>query len=137
MALGRNNTRGEKEEFKGKRRRPRKGLAVIFMLVAVIFVLLILLVGFITDWMWFGDLGYTSVFWKKLLTELEIGIPTFVVITLLTRFYLRTLKNGYFRKIESHEIPNAKRMNTVSWIYALLFGAGLGGFPEITEFNTF
>ena len=130
MALGRNNTRGEKEEFKGKRRRPRKGLAVIFMLVAVIFVLLILLVGFITDWMWFGDLGYTSVFWKKLLTELEIGIPTFVVITLLTRFYLRTLKNGYFRKIESHEIPNAKRMNTVSWIYALLFGAGMGLFAS-------
>ncbi|MBQ3292542.1 MAG: UPF0182 family protein [Mogibacterium sp.] len=96
------------------------------MILAVIVCLTVLLVGFITDWMWFKDLGYTSVFWKKLLTELEIGIPTFLVVTLLTRFYLRTLKNGYFRKIESHEIPNAKRMNSASWILSVLFGAGMG-----------
>ena len=115
-------------EFKGKRkpRGPRRGLSVIIMLIAVILCFLVLFVGFITDWMWFGDLGYTSVFWKKLLTELEILIPVFVVVTLLTRFYLRTLKTGYFRKIESHEIPNAKRMNGISWIIAILFGAGMG-----------
>lgn len=116
------------DEFKGKRKRkgPRKGLSVIIMILVVIIAMLVMLVGFITDWMWFKDLGYTTVFWKRLLTELEIGIPVFLVVALLTRFYLRTLKNGYFRKIESHEIPNAKRMNRMAWIISLLFGAGMG-----------
>ena len=89
--MARKNNNNADGEFKGKRKRPRKGLSVIIMILAVIVCLTVLLVGFITDWMWFKDLGYTSVFWKKLLTELEIGIPTFLVVTLLTSFYLRTL----------------------------------------------
>ena len=127
------------DEFKGKRKRkgPRKGLSVIIMLIAVIIALLVIFVGFITDWMWFKDLGYTSVFWKKLLTQLEILIPTLVIVTLLTRFYLRTLKNGYFKKIESHEIPNAKRMNGISWIISLLFGTGMGLFASSGTWLTF
>jgi hypothetical protein len=84
-----------------------------------------MLVGFITDWLWFGDLGYTSVFWKKLVTELEIALPVFIVMTLLMRFYLRTLKKGYFRLVESHEIPNERRINGVSWLLALAFGVGM------------
>ena len=43
-------------------------------------------------------------------------------MTLLARFYLRTLKNGYFKKVESHEIPNAKKINRVSWVLSALFG---------------
>ena len=118
--MKRNN---EKEaEFKGKRKKPRKLLPTLIMIVAVFLALVVMLVGFITDWMWFKDLGYTSVFWKKLVTQLEIAIPVFVVMTLLMRFYLRTLKNGYFRKIESHEIPNARRMNGIAWLLAIVFG---------------
>ena len=128
MAFGKNSkANSEEPEFKGKRRRkPRKGLSIIIMLIAIIICAVMMLVNYITDWMWFKDLGYTSVFWKKLITELEIGVPTFVVVGLLTRFYLRTLRNGYFRKIESHEIPNSKRMNSVAWILSVLFGAGVG-----------
>ena len=107
------------------------------MLIAVILALLVMFVGFITDWMWFKDLGYTSVFWKKLLTQIEIGIPTFVVITLLARFYLRTLKNGYFRKIESHEIPNARRINSTSWILSILFGGMVGFYASAGTWLTY
>ena len=110
------------DELKSRRKKPNKGLSFILMIIAVLLAFLLLTVGFITDWLWFKDLGYTSVFWKKLITQLEIGIPTFIVMTLLTRFYLRTLKNGYFRKIESHEIPNAKRINSVSWTLSGIFG---------------
>ena len=126
-----------KDEFKGKRRRPRKGLSVIIMLIAIILAAMVMLVGFITDWMWFKDLGYTTVFWKRLITELEIGIPVFIVVTLLTRFYLRTLKKGYFRQIESHEIPNERRMNVISWVLALLFGAGVGLYTSWGTWLTF
>ncbi|MBR2675113.1 MAG: UPF0182 family protein [Mogibacterium sp.] len=92
------------------------------MVIGVVMTMLLLTVGFITDWLWFKDLGYTSVFWKKLITEFQIGAPTFLIVTLLTRFYLRTLKKGYFKKIESHEIPNAKKLNSVSWLLAIVFG---------------
>ena len=127
MAFGRQkNTEGADPEFKGKRKRPRKGLSIIIMLIAIIICFVMMMVNFITDWMWFKDLGYSSVFWKKLLTEIEIFVPVFIVVGLLTRFYLRTLRNGYFRKIESHEIPNAKRMNSMAWILSILFGAGVG-----------
>ena len=114
------------EEEQKKDRKKITALSTIIMLVAVVAALLVALVGFLTDWMWFKDLGYTAVFWKKLVTELEIGIPVFAIITLLMRFYLRTLKNGYFRKIESHEIPDAKKLNRTSWLLSGLFGLVVG-----------
>ena len=127
MAFGRNKKMNiEEPEFKGKRKRPRKGLSIIIMLIAIVICAVMMLVNYITDWMWFKDLGYTSVFWKKLITEIEIFIPTFVVMGLLTRFYLRTLRNGYFRKIESHEIPNIKRMNSTAWVLSLLLATAIG-----------
>ena len=107
------------------------------MIIALILALLVMTVGFITDWMWFKDLGYTSVFWKRLLTQIELGFPVFVVVTLLARFYLRTLKNGYFKKIESHEIPNLKRINSASWTLSLLFGIGIGLYTSTGTWLTF
>jgi len=107
------------------------------MLIAVILAFLVMMVGFITDWMWFKDLGYTSVFWKRLVTQLELGVPVFVVVTLLARFYLRTLKNGYFKKIESHEIPNMKRVNSTSWILSLVFGLGVALYTSSGTWLTF
>ncbi|MBQ9273098.1 MAG: UPF0182 family protein, partial [Mogibacterium sp.] len=125
-------------EFQGKRkRRGRKGLSLAIMLIAVVLAFLVMFVGFITDWMWFKDLGYTSVFWKRLITQLEIGIPVFLVVTLLARFYLRTLKNGYFRKIESSEIPNMRSINSSSWILSIIFGLGIGFYASAGTWLTF
>ena len=107
------------------------------MIIALVLAFLVMTVGFITDWMWFKDLGYTSVFWKRLLTQLELGVPVFVVVTLLARFYLRTLKNGYFKKIESHEIPNLKRINSASWTLSLIFGIGVGLYTSSGTWLTF
>lgn len=95
-----------------------KTLLIIFVIIGVV----LSLVGFITDCMWFADLGYSSVFWKKYITEFEIGTLIFVISVLLTRLYLKSLKKGYFSQIESKEIPNLKRLNIISWILAGAFG---------------
>lgn len=95
-----------------------KTLLIIFVIIGVV----LSLVGFITDCMWFADLGYSSVFWKKYITEFEIGALIFVISVLLTRLYLKSLKKGYFSQIESKEIPNLKRLNIISWILAGAFG---------------
>lgn len=98
--------------------------ALVIMIIVVAFVIVAALVGFLTDFLWFRELGYTSVFWKKLKTEMEIGIPVFVFTALLVRLYLRSLRNGYFREIQSHEIPDLKRLKLISWglsgIFAIL-----------------
>ena len=126
-----------RDELKSRRKAPNKGLSLILMIIGVAMAVLLLTVGFITDWLWFKDLGYTSVFWKKLITELQIGVPTFVVATLLMRFYLRTLKNGYFRKIESHEIPNAKKINSTSWVLSIIFGILVAMFASAGTWLTY
>ena len=111
---------------KAKKRKKDKKVSLIIMLVIIVLSLLLALTGFITDWLWFKDLGYTDVFWKKYITEIAIGVPVFAVTMLLMRFYLRTLKNGYFRDVESHEIPNIKRLNVISWVLSGVFGLIVG-----------
>ena len=94
-----------------KKKLGLKGLIIVILLLIVLFLSLI---GFITDFLWFRELGYVSVFLKKLITQLEIGIPTFIVITFLAYVYLKFLKRGYFKKVESNEETNHKRLNLIS-----------------------
>ena len=115
-----------KKQAKEKKPVRRRGLGVIFLIIFVILSVLVGMVGFITDWMWFSDLGYSRVFWTKIITQLEIGIPVFLVATLLVRLYLNSLRKGYFKQIESHEIPDAKRLNLISWGLAVVFGVAAG-----------
>ncbi len=143
MSGGRRNAvaskKSKKKEKKSKEKgnKGRRSLSIIIMIVAVMLALLVMCVGVITDWMWFRDLGYTSVFWKRMVTLLEIGVPVFVIVTLLSRFYLRTLKNGYFRKIESHEIPNMRRINSNSWIISIVFGLFIAIYASSGTWLTF
>ncbi len=106
-----------------------KGLIIIILLLIALFLSLI---GFITDFLWFKELGYVSVFLKKLVTQLEIGIPTFILITLLAYIYLKFLKKGYFKKVVSTEHTNHKRLNLISWGMAVVFAA-LVTFVSVTQ----
>lgn len=101
-----------------KKRRGIKGLIITILILIVLFFSLI---GFMTDFLWFRELGYVSVFLKKLLTQLQIGIPTFIVIAFLAYVYLKFLKKGYFKKVVSTEVANHKRLNLISWGMAIVF----------------
>ena len=85
----------------------RFGLGAIVVVLFVLFAGFGTLVGFVTDYLWFKELGYTSVFWKQLTTQLTLGIPTFIVIMALTYLYLKLLKADYYKKIE---ITGTQRM---------------------------
>ena len=102
---------------KGQRR-----LSVIVMFIVIIVALFLLLINFITDWLWFKEMGYVSVFFTQLFTELKVGIPVFVILTLLVNLYLRRLKKGYFAKIASHEATDMKKLNRYTNIISLVFG---------------
>lgn len=101
----------------------KRGSKARWIVLAVIAFLLLLfaLVGFFTDFLWFKELGYVSVFFTKLLTQIKIGVPVFIVVGFLVYIYLKLLKKGYYKKVESLDAPNEKVMNIVSWVLAGIF----------------
>lgn len=107
------------EKEKKKKRLGAKGIIIAVLLVILLFLLLI---GFITDFLWFKELDYVSVFFTKLFTQLKIGIPVFIIVTFLAYVYLKFLKRGYFKKVESNEEVNHGRLNLISWGLAAVYG---------------
>ena len=105
--------------IKKKKKLGAKGIIIIVLLIILLFVALI---GWITDFLWFRELTYVSVFLTKLFTQLKIGIPTFIIITFLAYIYLKFLKRGYIKKVDSDEEVDNKRLNLISWGLAGAFG---------------
>lgn len=105
-------------------KKKRFGIGVIILILLIVFAGFSGLVGFITDFLWFKELGYTSVFFKKLFTQLQLGVPAFVVIMVLTYFYLRVLKRDYYKKIETVDSPSVseKALNRISLGLGAVFG---------------
>ncbi|MEI8216061.1 MAG: UPF0182 family protein [Eubacteriales bacterium] len=101
----------------------RFGIGTIIVVLLVLISGFGTLVNFITDYLWFKELGYTSVFWKQLTTQLTLGIPTFVVIMILTFFYLKVLKIDYYKKIEftGTQRMTEKNINLISLAIGILF----------------
>ncbi len=81
-------------------KKKKIGLSIIVGILLVGGATFSTLVGFIADYLWFKELGYTSVFFKQLFTQLKIGIPTFLVLMILSYLYLIVFKNGYYKKVE-------------------------------------
>lgn len=115
---------------KGKKKR-KTGIWIILAIV-IILLLFFSLIGFITDFLWFKELDYVSVFLTKLFTQIKIGVPTFVVITFLAYIYLKFLKRGYFKKVASDELVNHGRLNLISWGLAAVYG-GITTYFAVTK----
>lgn len=105
-------------------KKRKLGLGVVIVILLVIIAFFGGLVNFITDYLWFRELGYTSVFFKQLFTQLQLGIPTFIVIMALTYFYLRVLKRGYYKRIDTVDTPavSEKTLNRISMGLGAVFG---------------
>ena len=71
--------------------RGQQKISMVLLILVLILGAFLLLINFITDWLWFKEVGYVSVFFTKLFTELKFGIPVFVVLTLLIYMYLKLL----------------------------------------------
>ena len=77
------------------------------------------IINFITDYQWFKELGYEQVFLTKLMTQLKLGIPIFIVLTGLIYFYLLSIKKDYYKKVNViTAASDEKRMNRVALLAA-------------------
>ena len=106
----------------GKAKFERK-ISIILMSIILVLVLFLTMIQFITDFMWFKEMGYTDVFFKQLVTQLTVGVPTFIVVTALVQVYLTHLKKTYFAKIASSEETNMKGLKKTTLILSIVFGA--------------
>ena len=104
--------------------KKRIGLTALIIILLVILGLFGALIGFITDYLWFRELGYTSVFFKQLFTQLKLGIPTFLILTALSYIYLMGLKKGYYKRVEIAPNPGMKEktLNSIALGISAVFG---------------
>jgi uncharacterized protein len=102
------------------RRRLIVGLIVV--LVVVLIALSARIAGFYVDWLWFGEVGFRSVFWTRLWTQLWVGLAAFgvfFVIVFVNVEIARRLAPGY-RVDASGEMLEPRSDAVRRWV-------GLGG----------
>ena len=97
-------------------------VSIILLVVILLIGAFVALIGFIADFMWFREMGYLSVFFKQLVTQLTVGIPTFLVITVLVFLYLSMLRKGYFSQIASSEMTDMKKLRRTTLLLSVAFG---------------
>lgn len=113
-------------ENKTKKNKGNKWFVVI-AIVLVLIVLLYALIDFITDIIWFGEVGYTSVFLTEISTKLKLGIPSFLVVSILSFGLLSLLKTNFLKK-NSMTITSSKdnkRIRAVGVVISIALGAFL------------
>ena len=115
----------------GKAKFERK-ISIILMSIILVLVLFLTMIQFITDFMWFKEMGYTDVFFKQLVTQLTVGVPTFIIVTALVQVYLTHLKKTYFAQIASSEDTNLKGLKRTTLILSIVFGA-LATFMAVSQ----
>ena len=108
-----------------KNNSKKKRILITVLVVAVALIALIVgLTTFITDFLWFRDIGQVEVFFKKLLTQIQIGVPVFIVIAALTFVYLKALRKGYKKRVEVVTETASKKIQTaVLWLLSIATGA--------------
>jgi len=102
----------------------RGGRTFLFVVVAVIIVLFLslsTLINFVVDYQWFGEVEYTSVFLARIINGLRIGVPVFVLMSVLLYLYFRNMKKDFYRHsglIESNQ--EKKNYNRIIIILSLV-----------------
>src|SRR4030042_6744944 len=52
---------------------------IVYAVLLVLLFILPKLIGFFTDWLWFGEVGYTQVFTTHLITQLLLGVSATII----------------------------------------------------------
>ena len=83
------NVRNLRPRAPRKPARPSRRRVVIGIVVAFVVVLLAVsgrVLGFYVDWLWFGEVGFRSVFWTRFWWQLLVGIAAFAIFFVIVEF---------------------------------------------------
>lgn len=101
--------------------RGRKLVFAAVGLVIMLFLLLMALLGFMVDYQWFEEVGYTSVFMAGIINKFRVGIPVFALMTTFLYLYFINMKRDFYRKsrlIESNQ--DKKRYGKIILVLSLV-----------------
>ncbi|NTW72500.1 MAG: UPF0182 family protein [Eubacteriaceae bacterium] len=76
----------------------KKILSVILMILAAVSIMLVAANKYYIDLLWFTEVGYTQVFLKEIVTRMQIGVPMFLVLTVILYFYFIFLKSAVTKR---------------------------------------
>ncbi|MBQ9911513.1 MAG: UPF0182 family protein [Firmicutes bacterium] len=99
-------------------------ILIAVIVIGILAILFFLLSGFITDLIWFGEVGYTSVFLTEIFTKLKIGVPGFLIVAVLGYLVLGTLKRSFLKKNE-FELNNEDKGKIRKSMFAISLALGL------------
>ena len=86
------------ENPKAKVKNTRKRVTVAVVIIILAAAVILACTDFITDIIWFNEVGYVSVFLTEIVTKIKIGVPVFLVVTVLSVIALTALKNNFLKK---------------------------------------
>ncbi|MFU0782296.1 MAG: putative membrane protein, UPF0182 family [Thermoanaerobacterium thermosaccharolyticum] len=119
----------------------RKRNVIIGGFLISLFIIIGILVSFtnlIVDIQWFGSMNYLGVFFKKFITQLTIGIPTFFIIFLLSCFYLNRMVKDYAKFAQDIEIKNGhKKFSSIVIAVSLFVSLVISIFISANWWNDF
>jgi len=92
-----------------------KNKSKYFMIIAGIILFLVVssfsgAIKYITDYMWFKEVGYIDTFLTKLKSQFLIGIPVFALFTVMLYLFLNRLKKKYYQETEIIDTAHDKKI---------------------------
>lgn len=71
-------------------------------------------IKFSTDFLWFKEIGYTETFFTKIKAQITIGVPIFILLSVLLYIFIKKLKKKYDLESEIVDTNTNKKINL--WI---------------------
>ncbi len=81
----------------------KKGRFFVIGAIALAFLVISSFTGiieFVTNYLWFKELGYTETFFTKIKAQISIGLPIFIILTILLYIFIKRLKKKYDEESE-------------------------------------
>ncbi len=111
----------------------KKGRLFVMGVIVIVFIAISSFTGiieFVTNYLWFKEVGYTETFFTKIKAQITIGVPIFIILSILLYIFIKKLKKKYDE--ESGIINANKKIN----LYIKLISAGISLFITMSIIST-
>jgi len=101
---------GKEKMIKPKKKKAQgENLILVLAIIMILAGLTYALSGFLTDWQWFKEVDYVSVFFTELVTKIKIGVPGFLIFSLLGFLVFSAFKASFLKKNNFIILPENKK----------------------------
>ncbi len=96
---------------------------IVFAVLILLGVLIYSLTDFLTELLWFREMGYIEVFFTEIKSKFMLGVPTFIVVAAFVALFFVALKRSFLAGGYELDETGKKAMRKVGVILSLVFSA--------------